>query len=102
MYLNTLALLALLSAPGLASEPVPAPLTGSILSAAGRQMALTRAFVYLEGSYARYMLSEDVVNETVGIEPGGWAPPLSGPGLGVSVREEALERLSVSRRSYGL
>ena len=45
MYLNTLALLALLSAPGLASEPVPATLTGSILSTDGSGLPGARVTV---------------------------------------------------------
>jgi muconate cycloisomerase len=73
-----------------------------ILSAAGRQMALTREFVYLEGSYSRFMLKEDIVRESVDIGRTGVALPLPGNGLGISVRPDSLARLSVSHVSYRL
>jgi muconate cycloisomerase len=66
-----------------------------ILSAAGRQFAASRKLVYLEGSYSNYILKEDIVNEHVEFGPGGMAQPLKGNGLGVSVKEEALQRLAV-------
>jgi muconate cycloisomerase len=66
-----------------------------ILSAAGRQFAMSRKLRYLEGSYSHYLLKEDIVNEPVNFGEGGVAPPLPGHGLGVSVNEEALARLAV-------
>ena len=66
-----------------------------ILSAAGRQFAMSRKLRYLEGSYSNYLLKEDIVNEPVEFGPGGVAQPLSGPGLGIKVNEEALQRLAV-------
>ena len=66
-----------------------------ILSAAGRQLAVNRKFLYLEGSYSSYLLKNDIVNEPVEFGPGGVARPLAGHGLGVSVNEETLQRLAV-------
>ncbi len=66
-----------------------------ILSAAGRQFAMSRKLRYLEGSYSNYLLKEDIVNEPVEFGVGGVAKPLGGLGLGVTVNEEALERLGV-------
>lgn len=68
-----------------------------ILSAAGRQLAANRKFIYLEGSYSGYLLKEDIVNEPVVFGPGGVAQPLAGHGLGVSVNEETLQRLAIMR-----
>ena len=66
-----------------------------ILSAAGRQLASSKKFLYLEGSYSSYLLKDDIVNEPVEFGPGGVAQPLAGHGLGVSVNEETLQRLAV-------
>jgi len=67
----------------------------AILSAAGRQFAMSRKLLYLEGSYSNYILKEDIVNEPVEFGPGGVARPLAGYGLGISINEEALQRLAV-------
>ena len=73
-----------------------------ILSAAGRQFAMSRKLRYLEGSYSNYLLKEDIVNEPVEFGPGGVAQPLSGPGLGIKVNEEALQRLTVVHEDISL
>ena len=73
-----------------------------ILSAAGRQFAMSRKLHYLEGSYSNYLLKEDIVNEPVEFGPGGVAQPLSGPGLGIKVNEEALQRLTVVHEDISL
>ncbi|MBT8407409.1 MAG: hypothetical protein KJP05_08125 [Deltaproteobacteria bacterium] len=66
-----------------------------ILAAAGRQLAASRKMLYLEGSYSTYLLREDIVNEPVEFGSGGVAKPLEGHGLGISVNEETLQRLTV-------
>jgi muconate cycloisomerase len=66
-----------------------------ILAAAGRHLAASRELLYLEGSYASYLLKEDIVNEPVSFGMGGLAQPLAGHGLGVTVNEDALQRLAV-------
>jgi len=70
----------------------------SILAAAGRHFALTQeSLVYLEGSFASYLLTRDPVQESVVFGQGGVGLPLAGPGLGITVQEEALDELAVSR-----
>ena len=68
---------------------------GGILSAAGRALGLLckDALTY-DGSYDRYLLAENITVEDVSFGPGGEAGPLPGPGLGVAVRMENLERLA--------
>jgi L-alanine-DL-glutamate epimerase-like enolase superfamily enzyme len=73
-----------------------------ILSAAGRQLAVNRKFLYLEGSYSSYLLKNDIVDEPVEFGPGGVAQPLAGHGLGVSVNEETLQRLAVMHEEIRL
>ena len=73
-----------------------------ILSAAGRQFASNKKFLYLEGSYSSYLLKDDIVNEPVEFGPGGVAQPLTGHGLGVSVHEETLQRLAVMHEEIRL
>jgi muconate cycloisomerase len=63
-----------------------------ILAAAGRQFAAIHKLLYLEGSYSDHLLEEDIVNEPVDFGPGGVAQHLDGPGLGVTVNEQALHR----------
>ena len=69
-----------------------------ILAAAGRHFAASRKLIYLEGSYSNYLLKEDIVNESVEFGPVGVAKPLAGPGLSVTVDDEALQRLSIVRQ----
>jgi muconate cycloisomerase len=69
----------------------------SILSAAGRQFALTVPNLsYVEGSFSPYLLVRDVVSQPVVFHEGGMADELPGPGLGIEVLESALEALAVS------
>jgi len=64
-----------------------------ILSAAGRHLAgWLPDLLYLEGSFGTWALQEDVVEEDIRFGKNGEAPPLTGKGLGVHVREETLER----------
>jgi muconate cycloisomerase len=70
-----------------------------LLSAAGRHFAANvRGLRYLEGSYDRHVLAENVIRENITFGYGGRARPLEGPGLGVTVSPDALERLTRSRR----
>ena len=69
-----------------------------LLSAAGRHVAgHVPIFRYVEGSYDRHVLAANLTIEDPTFGYGGWAPPLLGPGLGVRVDPEALERLTVRR-----
>jgi L-alanine-DL-glutamate epimerase-like enolase superfamily enzyme len=69
----------------------------SILSAAGRHFGLTiPQLTYVEGSFSPYVLSRDVVAQTVAFNGGGMAYELPGPGLGIEVLDDALNELAVS------
>ncbi len=70
-----------------------------LLSAAGRQLASRlRGISYLEGSYDRHVLAANLIDEDITFRYGGRARPLLGPGLGVTVNPQALERMTVSHR----
>lgn len=68
----------------------------AILSAAGRHFAAhVGDLASVEGSYGRFLLKEDVSEEDLTFGQGGVAPLLEGPGLGVTVKPEVVERLAV-------
>ncbi len=68
----------------------------AILSAAGRHFATSvRDIRYLEGSYDRHLVAERLSTEDITFGWGGWAPALTGPGLGVTIDQSALERIAV-------
>ena len=70
-----------------------------LLSAAGRHVAgQVRGIRYLEGSYDRHVLAGNLIAEDITFRYGGRARPLRGPGLGVTVLPEALERMTVEHR----
>ncbi|MEW5949335.1 MAG: enolase C-terminal domain-like protein [Thermodesulfobacteriota bacterium] len=72
-----------------------------ILSAAGRRFAQCfDGLVYIEGSFSSLLLEEDIVREDLVFGKGGIAPPLPGPGLGITVREDVLKRYSVQQISF--
>jgi L-Ala-D/L-Glu epimerase / N-acetyl-D-glutamate racemase len=71
-----------------------------ILSAAGRHLAAQIAPRYLEGSGGRLLLKEDVTKQSVLPGRRGRARTPSGPGLGVDVDEEVLERLATVHRAF--
>ena len=65
----------------------------AILSAAGRHLAAHLEKVeFVEGSYGKLLLTEDLSRDPVNFGYGGRAPILRGAGLGVSVRQDVLER----------
>ncbi|MBL7070627.1 MAG: dipeptide epimerase [Candidatus Omnitrophica bacterium] len=69
-----------------------------VLSAAGRHFASRVSGVkYLEGSYAKHLLEEDIVKEDVSFGYGGLAQPLKGAGLGITVDEEKLNKYVTDR-----
>ena len=74
-----------------------------LLSAAGRHVASNVAHIrYVEGSYDRHVLAENLITEDITFGYGGWAAPLEGPGLGVTVDPAALERMTVAREEVRL
>ncbi len=74
----------------------------AILSAAGRHLGLAlRGARYVEGSYGGFLLSEDLCSPPFQFEPGALGYPLPGPGLGVDIKEERLNRLAIEQRHIG-
>jgi muconate cycloisomerase len=72
----------------------------SILSAAGRHFALcSPELVYVEGSFASFLLSRDLVPQPVAFEFAGLAHELPGPGLGIQVMDRTLDELAVSHQA---
>jgi L-alanine-DL-glutamate epimerase-like enolase superfamily enzyme len=70
-----------------------------LLSAAGRHVASNvRGFRWVEGSYDAHILAANLTTRNLSFFPLGFAPPLHGPGLGVDVDPDALERLTVRRQ----
>ena len=68
----------------------------ALLTAAGRHLAAhVDELAYAEGSFGTWLLAQDIVREDVRFGVGGAAPALVGPGLGVSVNEEAIARLAI-------
>ena len=66
----------------------------SVLSAAGRHLAAHLPDVeYVEGSFGTHLLSEDIASDPVMFGYQGRGGLILGPGLGVEVDDEALERL---------
>ncbi len=72
----------------------------AILSAAGRHFAAGVADIrYLEGSYDRHLVKEALGTRDISFRWGGWAPALTGPGLGVDIDPVALERVTQRRET---
>lgn len=72
----------------------------ALLSAAGRHFATSvRGLRYLEGSYDRHLVREALGLEDVTFQRGGLARALVGPGLGVTVNSDALERVTVRKEA---
>jgi muconate cycloisomerase len=69
-----------------------------ILSAAGRTFAAhLPALEFAEGSFGTWLLAEDVTFESIAFGWGGRAPLLKSRGLSVTVNEDALEHLAVTK-----
>lgn len=69
-----------------------------LLSAAGRYLASHLDDLrYIEGSYDRHVLARNVIREDVTFGYGGWAKPIRGPGLGVTVDPALLEAITVRK-----
>lgn len=67
-----------------------------ILSAAGRHFATSVANIrFLEGSYDRFLVREPLTREDLTFGRGGFADELTGPGLGVTIDEAAVGRVTI-------
>ena len=64
--------------------------------------ALSRARRTPTDQLARNWVEERLTREDITFGYGGWAPALSGPGLGVTVDAAAVERLAVEKRVFKL
>jgi muconate cycloisomerase len=102
-FLSCLRLAAMAHAAGLGFQLGCHPGETGILSAAGRHFAASvREIRYVEGSYDRFLLRDNVINENITFGYGGRAAALGGPGLGVTVDPNALARLTIRQQSYRL
>ncbi len=67
----------------------------SLLSAAGRHLAAhLPQLESAEGSFGTHLLTEDITADPVMFGQAGQAGPIMGPGLGVDVDDEVLERMA--------
>ncbi|MBC8115151.1 MAG: dipeptide epimerase, partial [Candidatus Saccharimonas sp.] len=74
-----------------------------ILSAAGRHFASSVANIrYLEGSYDRFLVRERLTIEDITFGWGGYAPALTGSGLGVTIDEPELRRVTIREERFSL
>jgi L-Ala-D/L-Glu epimerase len=68
----------------------------AVLSAAGRHFAANVAGLrYVEGSYDRHLVRADLGTRDITFRWGGWAPALTGPGLGIDLDPEAIARVTL-------
>ncbi len=75
----------------------------AILSAAGRAFAVSVADpLFCEGSYDRHLLRRHLVRRPPAFGRGGWASALAGPGLGIAVRPERVERMATDKFEVSL
>ena len=95
----TLRVIGLAHCKGLGLQLGCHPGESGLLSAAGRHLAgNVRGLRYVEGSYDRHILDTNLIVEDITFGYGGWGPPLSGDGLGVTVDPAALDRMTVARK----
>lgn len=93
-FLNSLRLAAVAHQAGLGYQLGCQVGETGILSAAGRHFATSVAGIrYLEGSFDRFLVRERLTTEDLTFGFGGWAPKLTGPGLGVTIDEAAVARV---------
>lgn len=67
----------------------------AILSAAGRHFACSVADIrYLEGSYDKHLVKEALAEQDITFGWAGKAKALAGPGIGITIDSQALERVT--------
>jgi len=102
-FLNSLRLAAMAHRAGLGYQLGCHPGESGILSAAGRHWAVSvKDIRYLEGSYDRHLLKDQLTREDVTFGYGGRARALAGPGLGVTVDRTVLEQLATGVQKHQL
>ncbi len=74
-----------------------------LLSAAGWHFAsILKNIAFYEGSYGKFLLKSDITEEDMTIKRGGTIGPINGPGLGVTVSDEALNRYVIAEHTLSL
>ncbi|MGQ0633861.1 MAG: enolase C-terminal domain-like protein [Planctomycetaceae bacterium] len=102
-YLTSLRLAALAHGAGLGYQLGCQVGETGILSAAGRHFASSVAGIrYLEGSFDRFLVRDRLTVEDITFGYGGWAPALVGPGLGVTIDQQALDRVTLREEHFEL
>jgi len=67
----------------------------AILSFAGRNLAMIcQDAKYLEGSFSKYVIQEDLVEEDISFGTGGMVPAVNRSGLGIEIKTSAIEKWS--------
>jgi muconate cycloisomerase len=70
----------------------------AVLSAAGRHFAASVGDIrYVEGSYDHHLVREALATKDLTFGWGGWAPALTGPGLGIMLDSKALGRVTIRK-----
>jgi muconate cycloisomerase len=94
--LAALELVALAQASGLVCQLGAQVGESGILTAAGRLVATVAdpAFRHHEGADNLFLLQRDLTVENLTVRPGGRGDALTGPGLGVQVRQDTLKQLT--------
>lgn len=102
-FLNSLTLAAKAKAAGLGYQLGCMVGETGILSAAGRHFACSVAGIrYLEGSFDRHLVAEPLTKQDLTFGRGGLAPALAGPGLGITIDEPALTRVTKRTERFNL
>jgi len=102
-YLASLKLAAIAHAAGLGYQLGCHPGETGVLSAAGRHWACSVANIrYLEGSYDRHVFHRPLTNEDMTFGYGGRAAAIERAGLGVTMNDAALRKLTVSRQEFAI
>jgi L-alanine-DL-glutamate epimerase-like enolase superfamily enzyme len=102
-YLASLKLAAIAHAAGLGYQLGCHPGETGVLSAAGRHWACSVANIrYLEGSYDRHVFHRPLTNEDMTFGYGGRAGAIEQAGLGVTMNDVALGKLTVSRQEFAI
>ncbi len=100
-FVNSLRLAALAHKAGLGYQLGCQVGETGILSAAGRHFACSVAgLCSLEGSYDRHLVRERLTFEDVTFGRGGFAPALTGSGLGVQIDPQALRRVTLREEHW--
>jgi len=102
-FLNSLRIAALAHQAGLGYQLGCQVGETGILSAAGRHFATSVANIrYLEGSYDRFLVKERLTVEDITFGYGGLAPALNTGGLGVTIDEGAVARVSQRSAKFSI